>query len=364
MGHGQNEGGRTGVTSDIHFTVLAFTLGTGDVVMCAIIMKSEKDVTDLPMSWTLGIDVSKEMHTGKTTLETYDLNYESGASIGGPKCTYLGKTIPSFVCSAPNASITSELLVEMLSTIDKSGIFSRSEEEGVPFLLIDGHHSRTRLPFLKYVNNPDHQWKVCIGVPYATHMWQPHDSSELNGTFKTLLYKVKERYLRDKPSSIQGFQSTDIIPIVNKCWSSTLGNVNFAKKALFERGWTVLNYCLLDDPRLLDTPKDDVDTGVSTSTCTLNTGTINQQSERYLSTLDKLLDDRLKSDGRKRKYEEIRALTTSKAEKILHLSKMLNVSSGKLACNNIFGLDETVRDKMVVDEETKQQKHREVQQRK
>jgi hypothetical protein len=143
-----------------------------------------------------------------------------------------------------------------------------------------------------------------------------------------------------------------------------LGNVNFAKKALFERCWTVLNYCLLDDPRLLDTPKDDVDTRVATSTCTLNTDTINQQSERYLSTLDKLLDDRLKSDGRKRKYEEVRALTTSKAEKILHLSKMLNVSSGKLACNNIFCLDETVRDKMVVDEETKQQKHREVQQRK
>jgi hypothetical protein len=72
-------------------------------------------------------------------------------------------------------------------------------KEGVPFFLIDGHHSCTRLPFLKNVNNPDHQWKVCIGFPYATRMWQPHDSSELNGTFKTLLFKVKKRYLQDKP---------------------------------------------------------------------------------------------------------------------------------------------------------------------
>jgi hypothetical protein len=75
--------------SDTHFTVLAFNLGSWGVVMCAIIMKSEKDVTDLPMSWTLGIDISKEMHTGKTTLETYDLNYKSVALIGGQKCTKL-----------------------------------------------------------------------------------------------------------------------------------------------------------------------------------------------------------------------------------------------------------------------------------
>jgi hypothetical protein len=152
MGYGQNKGGRTSVTLDIHFTVhlrLLWALGTRDVVMCVIIMRSEKDVTDLPMSWTLGIDVSKEMHTGKTTLETYNLNYKNGALIGGPKCVYLGKTIPSFVCSAPNAPITSELLVEMLSTIDRSGIFSISEEEGVPFLLFNGHHSCTCLPFLK-----------------------------------------------------------------------------------------------------------------------------------------------------------------------------------------------------------------------
>jgi hypothetical protein len=77
----------------------------------------------------------------------------------------------------------------------------------------------------------------------------------------------------------------------------------------------VLNYRLLDDPIVLDTPDQDSITRVSTSTCALNTDTINQHSERYLLTLDKLLDDQLKSDGRKCKYKEVQALTTAKARK-------------------------------------------------
>jgi hypothetical protein len=363
MANGQSEGARTGVTSDIHFTLLAFTSGTGEAIMCAIIMKSEKHVADLPISWKLGIDITKEINTGQTLLETYDSNKQSGASIGGPRCTYLGITVPCFVCTSPNASITSELLAEMLATIDKAGIFQRSEEEGIPFLLLDGHHSRTRLPFLNYVNDPAHLWKVCIGVPYATHMWQPHDSSELNGSFKTCLYKAKDMYLRHKPESMQRFVSTDIIPLVNACWNQTLGNKGFAMKSLMERGWSILNYCLLDDPRLLDKPTTttttiDDDNQQESASCTITS--INPVSERYYSTLDKLLDDRLKSDGRKRKYTELLTKTATKSQKIQHLEKMLSVSSGKLACNNIFCLDENVRDKLLEDDKMKRQKKSEL----
>jgi hypothetical protein len=82
------------------------------------------------------------------------------------------------VCSS-NASITSELLAQMLETIGNTGVFKRGPDDGVPFLLSDGHHSQSRLFFLNYINNPLHHWKVFIGVPYATHMWQPHDSSEV-----------------------------------------------------------------------------------------------------------------------------------------------------------------------------------------
>jgi hypothetical protein len=336
--------------------------------MCAIIMKSEKHVSEIPISWKLGIDITKEINTGQTLLETYDNNKQSGASIGGPRCTYLGVTVPCFVCTSPNASITSELLAEMLATIDKAGIFKRTQEDGVPFLLLDGHHSRTRLPFLNYINDPAHLWKVCIGVPYATHMWQPHDSSELNGSFKTCLYKVKDAYLRHKPENMQRFVSTDIIPLVNACWSQTLGNVGFAKKSLIERGWTILNYCLLDDPRLLDKPLvttvSDVSDDNQQASSSATIESINPVSERYFSTLDKLLDDRLKSDGRKRKYTDLLSKTATKSQKIQHLEKMLSVSSGKLACNNIFCLDENVRDKLLEDEESKRKKKDEMDVRK
>jgi hypothetical protein len=142
-------------------------------------------------------------------------------------------------------------------------------------------------------------------------MWQPHDSSQLNGTFKTCLYRAKETYLRHKPEGMQRFVSTDIIPLVNICWPNTLGNVAFAKKSLLERGWTILNYCLLDDPRLLDKPES---IPIDIYTTTVNNQqesvvgpleSINTVSERYYNTLDKLLDDRLKSNGRKRKYEDL-----------------------------------------------------------
>jgi hypothetical protein len=43
---------------------------------------------------------------------------------------------------------------------------------------------------------------------------------------------------------------------------------------------------------------------------------------------------------------------------------MLNVSSGKLSCNNIFCLDEHVRDRMLIDDKEKKQKQLVVHERK
>jgi hypothetical protein len=45
--------GSTSVVSGIDFTVLAFTSGTGEVILCSISIKSDKDVADLPISWKL-----------------------------------------------------------------------------------------------------------------------------------------------------------------------------------------------------------------------------------------------------------------------------------------------------------------------
>jgi hypothetical protein len=82
----------------------------------------------------------------------------------------------------------------MLKLIDSQNVYK--QKDGLqPVLVLNGHHSRLKLPFLKYINNPDHLWTVCLGAPYGTHIWQVVDSSELNGFFKIALSKAKVEYL-------------------------------------------------------------------------------------------------------------------------------------------------------------------------
>jgi hypothetical protein len=71
MGCNQKEGGRSSALTDLHFTVLAFTSGTGEPIMCAVILKSEKKVEELPMNWKLGIDATRNVTIEETENETY-----------------------------------------------------------------------------------------------------------------------------------------------------------------------------------------------------------------------------------------------------------------------------------------------------
>ena len=58
-------------------------------------------------------------------------------------------------------------------------------------MLIDGHSSRLDPKFLTYINNCNHQWKVCLGVPYGKSLWKVGDIKEQNGTFKDEWYRAK-----------------------------------------------------------------------------------------------------------------------------------------------------------------------------
>jgi hypothetical protein len=168
-------GAPTGTTTDLHYTVLPFVSGTGEAVMCAIIFKSEQEIGEILINWkTLPVKTST---TEKESCE------------GGPTCLFQGKFIPCFYGTSPKASITTALLTEMLKYLDKLQVYDRKVCE--PFLLLDGHGSRMMLPFLDYVNNPNHKWRVCFGAPYATHLWQVGDASSLNGVFKTELTRAK-----------------------------------------------------------------------------------------------------------------------------------------------------------------------------
>jgi hypothetical protein len=188
-------------------------------------------VSEIPLSWKLGVDITVD-----------DVNNKNMVMRGGPTCTYNGKEIPAFFGTSPKASITSQLLADMLKLIDQCCIYDRSI--ATPVLLLDGHNSRMMLPFLRYINDERHKWCCCIGVPYATHIWQVGDASALNGSFKMELYRAKREYLKYRTS--MKFEPTDIIPLLNKSWVKSFGNVESAKKAIAHRGWNPLNWNLLD----------------------------------------------------------------------------------------------------------------------
>jgi hypothetical protein len=71
------EGGAPiGATTGLHYTVLFFP-GTGEAVLCAIIFKSEQDISEIPISWKTVIDISCQ-----------DVDNTERVMQGGPTCYF------------------------------------------------------------------------------------------------------------------------------------------------------------------------------------------------------------------------------------------------------------------------------------
>jgi hypothetical protein len=236
-------------TKDSHFTVLGFTTVLGVPVMCSIIFAAK----ELDEAWVLGFDASAEWSGNED-----DMDANTGG-IGkrypmGPTCTFNNKTIPTFCCCSENGSITAELLVEMLKALDKLEVFDRSD--GVPpFLLLDGHGSRFDYDFLKYINEPETKWNVCIGVPYGTSYWQVGDSNEQNGCFKMALTRHKRNLLNKKEERREEFaiHKSDIVYLVSMAWADSFARIESNRNAIADRGWSPLNYNCLCHPEILST---------------------------------------------------------------------------------------------------------------
>jgi hypothetical protein len=141
----------------------------------------------------------------------------------------------------------------MLAHMDGLKIWEQTDDSPTPFLLLDGHHSRMELPFLDYIHNQEHPWAVCIGVPYGTHIWQVANASECNGCFQMCVTRTKRVMFDIRPDGKKGFTPTDFIPIVNKSFPGSYGNVKFARKAIHKRGWYPANFALLEDPAIAKT---------------------------------------------------------------------------------------------------------------
>jgi len=243
---------RKASTRNRKFTLIGLTSFTGKPIMCVIIIEGK-----LPNgSIEAGVDIRIQPN-GKSTDKDFIFNNSGKGKHfpGGPECVYRGKTVPALARWHESASITSEILVDMLKTIDEMELINRNND-AKPLVLLDGHRSRLELPFLKYVNTPQDHWIACIGVPYGTALWQVGDSKEQNGSFNMAITKAKQNLLELKDSiglQNDGMVDTDLMPLINEAWEKSFARVDKNRNAIADRGWNPLNKALLLDPTLRST---------------------------------------------------------------------------------------------------------------
>ena len=377
VGKNQIETSRKGAAQDLHFTTLLFQAATGEPVMVAVVLKSNREHASLlPVTTTAGYDISVPVREGANDAETIEMNLSKGGAMeGGPICSFRGKEIPTFVSCSPNASITSQILADMLAFIDNIGIYER-EENKIPFLLLDGHHSRLEPPFLDYINNEATEWYCCIGVPYGSHHWQLADSSQCNGAYKTAIAKFKQRIYDMKPEGRKSWRDSDVIPIVKHAFRESFAKVDSVKKAPAHRGWNPINWALLTNPDILATKEreswDEMECASSrTTTSTAATiPNVNLQTGKGASLLNDIIEQEKTNEIRMKGIQEKRKRLMEEAEKMDSIRLKGRITSGKLASQGHFQLDNKVREavkekiQLQMQEEQKKKQKRELEEEK
>jgi hypothetical protein len=206
-------------------------------------------------------------------------------------------------------------------------------------LIVDGHQSRLDPAFVSYINDPAHEWRVCLGVPYATVLWQVGDASEQNGKFKIEWTKVKEwmmlyKSLNCLPMSIG---PTDIIPLINRVFHKSYSSINSNLKALADRGWNPLNRKLLEHKELID---DSIALSQNTLTSAHENSSpgstsLNIHEGMAAQVLDRMIADRARSSQAKKAADERKR----KGDVILqNLKEAKKLTSGVMASNGIHSL--------------------------
>jgi hypothetical protein len=202
------------------------------------------------------------------------------------------------------------------------------------------------------------------------------------------LTKAKREYIRLKPLNKRKFSPTDCIPLINSAWERSFAKVEYAKKAILQRGWNPLNYVLLDHPKLIPLPPDkqqplpdeignqnvDVDvnntTTISTTDAPTAVNTDNTNNSNNLldniyingpvsnSYMDELLEKQALREGQKRKIEEKKQAQQTHQDLLDRLAGLGRITSGKLADTNHYHLCHNLYDEMgrrIGNEKEKQQ---------
>ncbi len=191
-------------------------------------------------------------------------------------------------------------------------------------LIVDGHQSRLDPLFVEYINNKEHKWKVRLGVPYATTLWQVGDASEQNGFVKSEWYREKAKLLvwKSEHGLPRAIRPEDVMPIMNRIFSKAYGNETNNRKATAEHGWFPPNRKLVEHPSLVRKKKETV---------------LNVDKGFAGSVLDHLLRERSQSDGAKKAAEKRKLTSNAISENI---KKSQRLTSGVLAKNAVHSLDD------------------------
>ena len=219
--------------------------------MCAIIMKSDLNVDDVPLNIRWGIDTFVPLNPAATDEELFENNCGIGQAMqGGPICFYNEKEIPCYFGTSETGCINSQILRDVCEYLDAIELYDRSNGAVKPMLLLDGNLCIFDVPFLEYVQEESHPWVVCCGLPRNSHLLPVVDSSEFNGPFRNEFASVKQRLLAGRSHGRKHFSPSDIVPLIKYAWSQTLAQSDTARRALALRGWNPLNYALLLHPTL------------------------------------------------------------------------------------------------------------------
>jgi hypothetical protein len=301
---------------------------------------------EVPMTWKTGIDITVENpirnEKGEIDLE---LNIgESKYYPEGPKCTYRGKQVDCLTFASESGGITGAILVKILEYFDGIQLFERTPGGPIPMLIVDGHQSRLDPKFVSYINDDSHEWRVCLGVPYATVLWQVGDASEQNGKFKMEWTRVKEWMMVWKSVNCLPcvIGPTDIIPLINRVFHKSYGSINSNLRAMSDRGWNPPNRKLLEHKELIDDSSPVITEALTNLTANIAAQSTSDRSfnlnihEGMAATiLDRMIAERARSsqakiaaDERKRRGELI----------IQNLKEAKKLTSGVMASNGIHSL--------------------------
>ncbi len=330
-------------TADHRFTILPFTSGSGEAVCCVIIFQHKEE--EVPVTWKTGIDITVENPLRNEKGEI-DLELNIGQSKyypEGPKCKYRGRDVECLTFASESGGITGAILVKILEYFDTLQLFERYPGGPIPLLIVDGHQSRLDPRFVSYINNKDHEWRVCLGVPYATILWQVRDALEQNGKFKIEWTKVKEWMMAYKsinclPCTIG---PTDIIPLINRIFHKSYGNINSNLKALADRGWNPPNRKLLEHKELIDDSIAPIDqnplTDVTPNNSSTQSTSLNIHQGLAANVLDRMIAERARSSQAKKAADERKR----KGDTILqNLKEAKKLTSGVMASNGIHSLQD------------------------